>query len=158
MRRTTSHGRWRRSAARGVDPWPAMRQKLVVPPLPSVRSFMMADHVFRQASEKWCLIGVFNEIAAPRFPIMHHSLGLFVEISDAEGENEVAIDFCNAGFQVLSPLRGIRIQVRVRLRSAYIGIQTYNLPIPAPGRYFFKLYFGKEAATVDIPIDVKQSG
>jgi len=119
---------------------------------------MIADQVFQQSSGKWCLIGVFNEIVAPRFPIVHHSLGLFVELADAEGEYDVGIDFCNASFQVLSPLRGMRIQVPNRLRSVQFGVQTYNLPIPAPGRYFFKLYFGNEAATVDIPIDVRPIG
>jgi len=124
-----------------------------MPQIPSVRSFLIADLVFQAMSRKWCVIGVFDRILAPKFPVVHPSLGLFVVLSDAEGEYAVRVEFCSADEQVLAVFEGIRLNVTDRLASVSFGLQTNHLPIPAPGRFFFKLYFNGERAPTDIPIE-----
>lgn len=114
---------------------------------------MIADQVFQQLSGKWCIIGAFDRIFAPRFPAVHPSLALFVEIADAVGDYDVAISFCNSKDQILSALPGMRLNVKDRLVPAKFGIQTYGLPIPAPGRYSFKLYFNGELIPMDTALD-----
>lgn len=121
---------------------------------PSVSSFLIADQVFRQDTGKWCIIGVFNRILAGRFPCVHPSLGLFVRLSDALGDYEVRVDYCDSEDRVITKLEGIRLNVRDRLANVELGIQTYNLPIKAPGRYFFRLYFNNELAGGDIALEV----
>ena len=127
-----------------------------MPITPHIKSFLIADSVFPQATGKWCIIGVFNRIMAPKFPCLHHSLGLFIELSDAEGDYDIGVDFCTSKDQVLSQIRGRKLIVKDRLTSTGFGIQTSNLPIPSPGRYFFKLYFNREIVPADIAIDAVQ--
>ena len=123
------------------------------PPPPSLRSFLIADQVFQQASGKWCIIGVFDRIWAMSFPARHPSLGLFIVLADAEGHYDVKIEFRDAEDGVLTTIEGIKIKVESPLATVNFGLQTSDLPLPSPGRYFFKLYFNGEMATVDIPIE-----
>ena len=127
-----------------------------MPPTPTVGAFLIADQVFQQTSGKWCVIGVFNRIHAPLFPWLHHSLGLFVVLADAEGEYKAKIDFCDAKDNVLGRIEGAPFQVRNRRDPAEFGVQTNALPISAPGRYFFRLYLNDEMIK-DAAIDVLQT-
>lgn len=124
-----------------------------MPGPPNVRSFLIADQVFQQSSGKWCVIGVFDRVMSLRFPTLHHSVGLFVVVSDAEGVYDVKVEFRNSKDQVLGAFEGLKLQVTSRLSTVSFGIQTHNLPIPAPGKYFFKLYFNGELAHTDIPLE-----
>lgn len=124
-----------------------------MPSLPSISSFLIADSVFQQKNGKWCIIGIFDRIQAPRYPVLHHALGLFVRLSDAAGDYDVKVEFRNSTDQVLAVFGGVHLHVAHRLSPVTFGIQTHNLPIPAAGRYFFKLFFNEEAAPVDIPLE-----
>ena len=122
--------------------------------IPNVRALLVADQVFQQApSGKWCVIGVFERIWANRYPIIHHSLGLFVVLGDAEGDLNVKFEFRNAQDQVLGTIEGVHLQIPHRLATATFGIQTNQLVIPAPGKYFFRVYFNGVQSPNDIPID-----
>ncbi|MCK6479494.1 MAG: hypothetical protein HUU06_06640 [Planctomycetaceae bacterium] len=126
------------------------------PPLPSVKSLVLADQVFRQAETgKLCIIGVFDKIFCSRFPTLHPSLGLFIRVEDAEGEYGVRIEFRDSADRVLGSFEGMTLQVNDRLACVSFGFQTEGLPLPGPGRYFFKLFFNDQA-TVDVPVDVQQ--
>jgi len=120
---------------------------------PSIRSFLIADQVFQQRNGKWCIIGIFDRILVQHFPAVHHSLGLFVQLSDAEGAYDVRVEFRDSNDRVLTAIEGIKVEVTGRLSSTGLGIQTCSLPLLAPGKYFFKLFFNGEFAT-DIPLDV----
>lgn len=119
-------------------------------PLPRVRSFLLADLVFRQDTGKWCLVGVFDKIRSAAYPVMHPSLGLYLQLSDAQGEYEVAVEFQDAQGARLGRFEGLRLRVPDRLSIAEIGVQTQQLPIPAPGTYFLKLFFDGRPADADI--------
>lgn len=122
-------------------------------PSPVIKSFLIADHVFRQEGGKWCIIGVFDRIFAPRFPCLHPSLGLFVLASEAVGRLDVRLELRDHKDRVLSTLQGQTIEIGSPLDVVSFGIQTAGLPIPAAGRYFFKLYFNGRPAVSDIHFD-----
>ena len=125
-----------------------------MPTLPNVKTFLIADQVFPQASGKWCVIGVFDRIVAARFPVVHPSLGLFLTISDAEGDYEVKVEFRNEESKVLAEFGGIRLTAPHRLATVPFGVQTDNLKLPAPGRYSFVPYFnGEPVVTGDIHLE-----
>ncbi len=122
--------------------------------IPYVRALLVADSVFQQADTgKWCVIGAFDRIWANRYPIIHHSLGLFVVLGDAEGDLEVKFEFRNGQDQVLGIIGGVHLQIPHRLATITFGIQTNQLVVPAPGKYFFRIYFNGEQSPNDIPID-----
>ena len=121
---------------------------------PSIKSFLLADHVFRQDTGKWCVIGVFSKIFAQSVPAIHPTLGILLVISDAEGDYEVRLEVRDPNDKVVTSMQGMRIGVRSRLDQAEFGMQTYRLPIPNWGRYYFKIYFNGEAADLDATLDV----
>jgi hypothetical protein len=123
------------------------------PPIPRVQNFLIADSVFQQAGGKWCVIGVFDRVTAVQYPVMHAVLGLFVQLSDAEGEYDVRVEFQDARGKVHGKFEGIRFVVKNRLEQGAFGLQTQHLPIPAPGAYFFKLYFNGRLSETDIRIE-----
>ncbi len=122
-------------------------------PTPSVGSFLVADQVFQQKSGKWCVIGIFNRVISVGFPTIHPSLGLFFRLSDAQGEYRVRVDLCDAQDRVITKAEGVSLVVKNRLVDADFGVQTHNLPIPAPGKYFFKLYLNEELVPGDFVIE-----
>ncbi len=124
---------------------------------PSLRSFLIADQVFQQASGKWCIIGVFDRIWATSFPARHPSLGLFIVLGDAVGAYDVKIEFRDSGDRVLNTIEGIKMEVQSPLATVNFGLQTSDLPLPSPGRYFFKLFFNGELAPTDIPLEASRA-
>lgn len=126
--------------------------------IPKVKNFLLADSVFQQISKKYCIIGVFSRIHVKSFPSLHHSLGLFVQLTDAQGDYDVRVEFLNSAGQVLSQLAGIRMKVESPLALVEFGIQTYNIPLPAPGQYRFRIYFNDEPTDTEIPIEAVPLG
>lgn len=138
------------SAVRAGDILPSEMR----PPTPKVNSFLIADHVFQQASGKWCLIGVFNQISLRRHPAYHPSLGLYLKLSDAEGEYDVRVELRSDSEECIATLGGIRMVVTDRLAEPQIGLQGNNLLIPKPGTYFLKVFFNDEPSEVEIRLQV----
>lgn len=126
------------------------------PPKPSIKSFLLADHVFRQDTGKWCVIGVFSKIWTPVVPMVHLSLGVFVVLADAQGEYDVRLEVRDPNDRVVSSVQGVRFGILNRLDQAEFGLQTSQLPLPSWGRYFFRLYFNGEAAEQDATLDVEK--
>jgi hypothetical protein len=120
---------------------------------PAIKNFLIADQVFRQDNGKWCIIGVFEKILAPSFPCVHGSLALFIQLSEAQGDYDVRLEFRDGSDRRLSALKGMRVKVRDRLDIVNFGIQTHGLPIPEPGRYYFKLFFNDELVGGDIMVE-----
>ena len=119
---------------------------------PLVKSFLIADQVFQEASGKWYVLGVFTRLRASQFPVLAKSLGLFVILADAEGAFHVRVECCDAADRVVSVFDGIDLTVRSRLDTVHIGFQAHDLTIPAPGKYFFKLHFNGVVVPSEISI------
>lgn len=126
--------------------------------LPEITSFVLADQVFRQESRKWCVIGVFSKIYCPMFPAMYPSFGVFVVIADAEGDYDLRLEMRNSKDQLVTKMDGLRLTGVNRRDQCEFGMQTHNLPIPAAGRYFFKLFFRGEPALRDAYFDAEIMG
>ncbi len=129
-----------------------------MPTPPHVSAFLIADQVFQQIAGKWCVVGVFDRVIAPRYPSIHPTLGLFFVLSDASGSYDLTIQFRNEQDQILGAFDGVRVEVPHRLARVYVGLQTTNLFIPAAGRYFFKLFFNGQMAIEDIPVEAVLAG
>ena len=115
-----------------------------MPPIPRVKTFLVADQVFRQeGTKKWCIVGVFDRIMSPHFPAVHPCLGVYLKLCDAEGEYRVGVEFQDSSGRCLARLDG-HLRMTNRLDEAELGFQTNNLTIPNPGTYFLKLFFNGE--------------
>ncbi|GAX62479.1 hypothetical protein SCALIN_C34_0030 [Candidatus Scalindua japonica] len=121
---------------------------------PKIKSFLIADTVIReQNTNKWSVIGIFEKIFTFSFPCTHHSLALYVRLADGDGEFNIRVEFCDDKNAILAAFEGLKINIHNRLVSPEIGIQTYNLPLPKPGKYNFLIYFNDELAEISIPLE-----
>lgn len=128
-----------------------------MPPVkPEITSFLLADLVIQEkGTNKWSAIGIFDRIQTASFPFVHPSLALYIRLSDAEGDYAVRVEFCDDNDRILGVFEGITLTVSSRLHNPEMGIRTINLPIPRPGKYYFKLYFNGEFSR-DIPLLVRE--
>jgi len=113
---------------------------------PVLQSFIMADLVIREdGTNKWSAIGIFTKLFCPTFPTMHYSMALYFHFSNVlEGEYDIKIEFTDNNGHVLGSFSGVKMAVHDRLSPVEFGIQTRMLPIPAEGKYDFKLFFNDE--------------
>jgi len=126
--------------------------------LPSVKSFLIADSVFPQASGKWCIIGVFNTITTPRFPALHPALGLFLQLTDVPlGTHEIHMTFLDSGKRQLAVSSTTTIENGNPLGMVEIGMQAGNLLIPAEGIYFIEILFDNQSLNTDIRLKAQKS-
>lgn len=107
------------------------------PSPPSVKSFLIADHVLQELSGKSSLIGVFS--AHPRRavpcpdavdrPLRHPLERIWV----VQGEGGVLRRHgtCRGG-------EGLEVSIRSRLDEVHLGFRTQKLTISAPGKSFFE--------------------
>jgi hypothetical protein len=125
--------------------------------LPSVRSFLIADSVFRQDNGKWCVIGIFDRIMVRSFPAWHHALGVFLELGDVPvGKHVVNIALIDSEDRQLAMSPPLTIEVKDRLANIGVGFQTYGLQIPQAGTYFVSILFNNERLDADIRLQAIQ--
>ena len=128
----------------------------MLPVKPEIISFLIADLVLQEkVTNKWSIIGIFDRINTANFPYVHPSLFLYIRLSDAQGDYKIQVEFCDSDDHTLAVFEGITVSVHSRLHYPEFGLKTVNLPIPRPGRYFFKLYFNGEFAK-SLPLEVEE--
>lgn len=112
------------------------------PVKPEIVSFLIADMLIQEkGTNKWSAIGIFDRIRAAGFPYIHPGLSLYFRLADAEGNYDVRVEFCDNNDHILALFEGITLSIHSRLHQPDMAIKTANLPIPTPGKYYFKLYF-----------------
>ncbi len=121
--------------------------------MPEVKSFLVADTVIQEkGSNKWSVIGVFDQIVATQFPTGRPGIGLYVKLADAEGRYKVRIEFRDSDDQLLTWIEGMEISTKGRVATLDFGMQIQNpLAIPKAGKYHFIIYLnGQLAQTVPV--------
>ncbi len=121
--------------------------------MPEVKAFLIADQVIQEkGTNKWSLIGVFDRVAAARFPTSRPTLGIYIKLADVRGRLDLAIEFRDANDRMLNRLEGIKVETSGPAGTVDLGLQTFNLAIPAAGKYHVVLYINRELAQM-VPID-----
>jgi hypothetical protein len=116
-----------------------------VPATPVVKSFLIADSVIQdRLTGKWSVIGLFNRVMAPQFPVMHPTVAIYVKIADAQGRYRVKVEFRDSEDRVVSAFEGLELEVKDRSEEVEFGLPTHLLPLGKPGRYFFQLHLNGE--------------
>ena len=120
-----------------------------------VKAFLIADSVIQDRSTgKWSVVGIFDQIYAPKFPCQHGALAIYVKLSDALGKYAVRVEFRDVGEdRLVSAFEGINLEVKDRLKGPEFGVPTHGLPLEKPGKYQFVLFFNGEygaSATLDV--------
>ncbi len=119
-----------------------------------VKSFLIADAVIQDRfTGKWSVIGLFDRIMAPSFPVVHPMLAIFLKFGDAQGRYRVRIELRDATDRRVALFEGIEIEVKDPSQSAEVGLPAPMLPLEKPGKYQFQLYVNDEfAASTDLNV------
>lgn len=115
------------------------------PPKPSLSALLVCDMVIDdKATNKKSLIGTFTHIWAQGFPCIHHKMGVYFCLTDAEGEHEIMLRLVNAESETVLAEAGISVVIHDRLSINDFGVNIPVVQFPTPGRYEFQLFVNKE--------------
>jgi len=108
-------------------------------PRPVNLAIIVCDSIIddRKTGKK-TLVGVFNRIAAGSFPCVHHSLSVFVSLTDGRGEYEAELRCVNSATE--QPIVEAKGKVGFRNPNdvVEIGFELRGLKFPEPGLYQFE--------------------
>jgi hypothetical protein len=114
-------------------------------PKPSLTALLVCDMVIDdKATNKKSLIGTFTHIWAQGFPCVHHKMGIYFCLTDAEGQYDMVLRLVNSESEALLAEAGLSVRIHDRLAISDFGVNIAVVQFPAPGRYEFQLYANKE--------------
>lgn len=115
------------------------------PPRPSLTALLVCDMVIDdKATNKKSLIGTFTHIWAHSFPCVHHHMGVYFCLTDAEGQYDMVLRLVSSESEALIAEAGLSASIRDRLSITDFGINIPVVQFPVPGRYEFQLHANKE--------------
>ena len=123
---------------------------------PVVKSFLIADTVIHdRIAGKWSIIGVFDRVMAPQFPVIHPTLAFYLKLGDVQGKYKIKVEFRDSADARKGLIEGIEIDVKVAAQSFEVGFHAPPLPLEKPGKYQFQLFVNDEFIA-SAPLDVIQ--
>src|ERR1700751_1403737 len=102
---------------------------------------LLCDLTIREhGTGKISLIGVFENISATTFPVVHRALSVYAKLADAEGEDAIKLELVR-----LDDRRGaagglLRATFADRRTPGELIFNLENLGFERAGRYEFRLY------------------
>lgn len=110
-------------------------------PVPSVLAMLLCDTIIvDQMTNKKSLIGVFQDINSPGFPVQANC-ALYVKLADAVGDYGLRIRFVNLKGEVLvNELPAINAKFTDPLIPAEVAVNMMGFLVPEEGKYEFQLY------------------
>jgi hypothetical protein len=110
-------------------------------PHPSLNALLLCDHTIREAGTgKVSLIGAFENISAPRFPVVHRALSVYAKLGDAEGEYAIRLELLRLEDSQRVAQGTLRATFADRMTPGELVFALESLALERPGRYQFRLY------------------
>jgi hypothetical protein len=108
---------------------------------PSLNAILVCDLTIREErTGKVSLIGVFENIAAASFPIVHHRLSVYAKLTDAAGEYDIRLDLVHLEDARTVAEGRMKAIFTDRMTPAELIFNFENLPLERAGRYEFRLH------------------
>jgi hypothetical protein len=102
---------------------------------------LLCDLTIREAGTgKVSLIGVFENISAARFPVVHRALSVYAKLADAEGEYTIRLELVRLDDSHMVAQGTLRATFADRMTPGELIFALENLGFDRPGRYEFRLY------------------
>lgn len=107
---------------------------------PFLVAALVCDVAVRDPStRKLNLIGVFDRVHVLKFPT-RRAMSLYVKVTDAVGYYPLRVDFVRVESDELMARAEGKIDAADRKMSVDLHVSFPPLPIPAPGRYEFRIH------------------
>ncbi len=120
------------------NPYPPPEEPSQIRPI--LTGPVLCDIAVREpASGKWNLLGIFNQVAAARFP-SQRPLSVYLKLSDAMGSYRLELRLVQVATGDQLALASSDIVVKDRLASQDIAVNFPKIPIPTEGKYEFQVW------------------
>lgn len=111
------------------------------PPRPQLHAMLVCDQVLKdEATKNSSLIGVFNRIAAIRFPATHARLTVYVSVIDAQGAYHLRLELVRLDDEMAIGRGDADVTVQDRFLPAEWMFELHGLVFEQPGEYEFRLW------------------
>ena len=124
-----------------------MQQKRkMTAPAPLIKAILICDHIITEAgSNKKSLIGVFENITAPRFPYLHQLMSVYIKLTDAAGEYKMRIELVDLREnKVIGKGEVPSITFSDKLMHYELTFNFAGLRLNHRGKYEFRIYANDE--------------
>jgi hypothetical protein len=102
---------------------------------------LLCDLTIREhGTGKMSLIGIFENISAARFPVVHRALTVYAKLADAEGEYAIRLELLRLDDSHMVAQGTLRAAFADRMTPGELTVNLENLGFERPGRYEFRLY------------------
>jgi len=102
---------------------------------------LLCDLTIREhGTGKMSLIGIFENISAARFPVVHRALTVYAKLADAEGEYGIRLELVRLDDSHMVAQGNLRAGFADRMTPGELTVNLENLGFERPGRYEFRLY------------------
>jgi hypothetical protein len=123
-------------------------------------ALVVCDSVYKDASGKQALIGLFNSIVSDRFPFVHGRLAVFVSLTSVRAAERCRLDIVHSEsdhtvVQADTTLPQLPGGAASPTAIYDMTFEFTELTFPEPGRYFIR-YFAGGMPLVMRPFDVLQ--
>jgi hypothetical protein len=115
--------------------------RAVSSPHPNLNAMLLCDHTIReQGTGKISLIGIFENISAASFPVIHPALSVYAKLGDAQGEYTIRLELIRLDDSHLVAQGTLKTAFTDRMTPAELVFALQNLGLERPGRYEFRLH------------------
>lgn len=125
-------------------------------PTPKTNAMLLCDYVItEQVTNKKSLIGVFENISAGTFPCIHHSLSVYIKLTDARGAYRFRLELIDLQNDSVVGRGEIpqEVQIASPLVTHELVFNLQGLRFAHPGDYEFRIlanekFFGHKTFSV----------
>lgn len=125
-------------------------------PTPKATAMLVCDYVItEEGTRKKSLIGIFENIGSRRFPFTHHSLSVYIKLTEARGHYRFRLELVQLKTDKVTGQGEIPKDVPISspLRSHELVFNLRGLKFDQPGEYEFRIYannriFGQKTFSV----------
>ncbi len=111
---------------------------------PDVLSLIVCDQIITdRVTGKVSLIGMFSAVHAPRFPVSHPQICVYVALTDGRGKTPITIRIVDAN-EARKPLvegKGV-VEFKDPRMIANLALQFHGLTFPEAGQYRVQIWSG----------------
>lgn len=110
-------------------------------PHPVLNAMLVCDQAIREeGSAKVSLIGIFENVNAESFPVLHPSFAVYVKLVDAIGEYRISLLLLHLRTGKELGSGGATVDIPDRMQVAEFVFPLRNVIFPEAGVYEFRLF------------------
>ncbi len=123
---------------------------------PAPIALVVCDNIYRESGGKTALVGLFNRMAFPSFPAVHHRLCVYASVTDIRPQTRFRLDIVHSETdEKVASLAGPPPEGTDPTTICDLNFELRNLVFKEPGRYYIQ-FWGNDHMLLQRPFEVTQ--